>query len=189
MSALEPLVWLRWQRACSHVDGSEGPSGCPPLPGSREIQEGDKVEPLWCMSDLQVHHGVNGMIFWTKGGWGGKGSTAVEDGDNGGPWGEPNREQKGNLPEGPASRGGKSLLFGNQQVQLPGEEKLALWEPAGSASRGGKSLLFGNQQAQLTPSTPIPGHRKIHSFPFLASSQLSFCLSVLSNRLASPQPQ
>lgn len=158
MSALEPLAWLWWQRACSHVDGSSLPSGCPPLPGSREIQEGDKVEPLWCMSDLQVHHGVNGMIFWTKGGWGGKGSPAIDDGDNGGPWGEPHREQKGKFPEGPAS-----------------------W--------GGKSLLFGNQQAQLATSTPIPGHRKIHSFPFLASSQLSFCLSVLSNSPASPQPQ
>lgn len=119
------------------------------MPGSREIQEGDKVEPLWCMSDLQVHHGVNGMIFWTKGGWGGKGSPAIDDGDNGGPWGEPHREQKGKLPESPAS-----------------------W--------GGKSLLFGNQQAQLATSTPIPGHSKIHSFPFLASSQLSFCLSVCS---------
>lgn len=73
-------------------------------------------------------------------------------------WGEPHREQKGTLPEGPASR-------------------------------GGKSLLFGNQQAQLAMSTPIPGHRQIHSFPFLASSQLSFYPSVLSNNLASPQPQ
>lgn len=60
MSALELLAWLWWQRACSHVDGSWVLSGCPPLPGSREIQEGDKVEPLWCTSDLQVHHGVNG---------------------------------------------------------------------------------------------------------------------------------
>lgn len=50
------------------------------------------------MSDLQVHHGVNGMIFWTKGGWGGKGSPAIDDGDNGGALGRATQGTEGKAP-------------------------------------------------------------------------------------------
>lgn len=103
------------------------------------------------------------MTCWTKGRWGEQGSSAVEGGDRGGL--------------------GECHLYILHEPHRA--QKGSLRESP--APWAGKSLLLENQQVQPAVFTPIPGHRKVRSRPFLPSSQLSFCLSVLSNCPASPQ--